>query len=112
MEKMKSLNPNNLGLLVENCQKIEISQFLKESRSKIKEALVHSAIDASGMTIELMTSNMHFGGLRFWFKCPMCERRMGTLFIHPLSQQLGCRGCLGLEYRARRYKGMFEGNVA
>ena len=109
---MKSLKPNNLGVLVEDCQKIIISHFLKDSRLKIKEALIHSEIDASGVAIELITSKMHFGGLRYWFKCPMCERKMGTLFIHPLSQQLGCRSCLGLEYRARRYKGMIEGNIA
>ena len=109
---MKSLNPNNLGrFLVEDCQKIAISSFLKKTKEKLKKALINSEIDAGGVVIELTSSSLHFGGLRYWFKCPVCEKRVGTLFIHPLSQQVGCRGCLGLEYRGRRYKGMVENAI-
>ena len=112
MAKMKSLNPNNLGkFLVEDCQKIAISCFLKKSKEKLKKILITSEIDAGGIAIELTSSNTHFGGLRYWFKCPICEKRVGTLFIHPLNQQVGCRGCLGLEYRGRRYKGMVENSI-
>ena len=36
---MKTLSPNNLGknLLVENCRKIKIKDFLRECRNKLKE---------------------------------------------------------------------------
>ncbi|MSU54532.1 MAG: hypothetical protein EXS48_01670 [Candidatus Staskawiczbacteria bacterium] len=104
------MKSNDLGkrFLVEECQRIEISYFLKQSKEKLKESLMHSKIDASGIALELMTSGMHFGGVRYWFKCPLCSKKMGTLFIHPLNQQVACRGCLGLEYRKIRYKGMIE----
>lgn len=107
---MKSSNPNDLGktFLVEGCQRIEINRFIKKSKEKLKEILIYSEINVSGVPIKLTSSTTHFGGVRYWFKCPLCEKKMGILFIHPLNQYVGCRGCLGLEYRKRRYKGMME----
>ena len=109
----KSMNPNDLGktFLVEECQKIEINTFLKEVRSKLRMALIKYELNAQGVIVELMTSKTGLGGVRYWFKCPQCKGRIGTLFVHALSQNLGCRRCLGLEYRKRRYKGMVENLV-
>ncbi len=114
MRIKKSMKPNDLGnkLLVENCQKISINTFSRQAKKKLKEMFMSSQLEVMDKSVELITSNVHFGGVRYWFKCPLCQRKMGTLYIHPLSQQLGCRGCLGLEYRARRYKGMIEEKVA
>jgi hypothetical protein len=61
----------------------------------------------AGIKVELTTSKTYVGGVRYWFKC-LCGRRVGVLFVHPISNILGCRECLGLEYRKRRYKGMEE----
>ena len=110
---MKTFNPNNSGkrLLVEECQKVSINQYLRGSKVKIKEALLSSKIDIAGVSIGLTTSGTNFGGIRYWFKCPSCNRRVGTLFVHPLRHTTGCRGCLGLEYRSRRYKGMVEARI-
>ena len=107
---MKTLNPNDLGkkLLVEECQKISMNTFSAQLKSKIKETLLLSQIEVLNRNIELTKSDMHFGGVRYWFKCPLCHGRVGTLFVHPISQNVACRGCLGLEYRKRRYKGMVE----
>ncbi len=108
---MKSLNPNNLGLLVEECKKIKISDFLKKSRAGLKEAIIKSELEIDGLSIELTTSKTNFDGLRFWFKCPLCMCRVGVLFRHPVSEAVGCRKCLKLEYRKRRYKGMIENEL-
>jgi hypothetical protein len=104
------MNPNDLGkkFLVEECQQIEISTFLRKAKTKLKETLLSSEIDTGGVPIELTTSKTGFGGTRYWFKCPVCGQRVGKLLIHPLSHKVGCRACLGLEYRKRRYKGMVE----
>jgi len=109
---MKSLNPNNSGkkFLVEECQKIFINTFSRQAKKEAKEMFLTSQIEAMDKTIEITTSNVHFGGVRYWFKCPVCTKRVGTLFIHPLTQQVGCRACLKLEYRSRKYKGMLENN--
>lgn len=106
--KVKSLNPNNLGLLVEECQKIKISDFLKKYRDGLKEALIKSDLEIQGLNIELAISRTCYNGIRFWFKCPLCQKRIGVLFKHPLNNRIGCRKCLNLEYRKRRYKGMIE----
>ena len=108
---MKSLNPNNLGLLVEECKKIKISDFLKKSRAGLKEAMIKSELEVDGLSIELTTSKTAYNGVRFWFKCPLCELRVGVLFGHPVNETIGCRRCLKLEYRKRRYRDMIENRL-
>lgn len=109
--KVKSLNPNNLGLLVEGCQKIKISDFLKKTKAVLKEAMIKSELEVEGLNIELTTSRTGYNGVRFWFKCPLCNLRVGVLFKHPVNEAVGCRRCLKLEYRKRRYKGMLENRL-
>jgi hypothetical protein len=106
---MKSLTPYNLGLLVEGCRKIKISDFLRKYRNEIKKTIIESELEILGLNINLTTSKTCYNGIRFWFKCPLCKKRVGVLFKHPLNNTIGCRKCLNLEYRKRRYKGMIEG---
>jgi hypothetical protein len=110
---MKTLNPNDLGkkYLVEQCQKIKIDDFLKTYRGKLKELIISSELEALGFQIGLTTTKTCYNGLRYWFKCPGCDRRAGVLLKHPLSNKIGCRTCLNLEYRKRRYKGMIEAGL-
>jgi len=102
--------PNDLGkvFLVEECQRIELSDLLKKCRRSIKEALLKSRLETLGVSFYLTTSNTGYGGERIWFECPQCRRRVGTLFLHPITNDAGCRLCLKLEYRKRRFKGMVE----
>ena len=104
------MKPNDLGkkYLVEECQKIEINSFLRKAKRKLREVLINSELSFKGMVIELLISKTGFGGVRYWFKCPQCGHRVGTLFTNAISRNLGCRECLGLEYKKRRYKGMIE----
>jgi len=108
--QMKTLTPNNSGkkYLTEQCHKIKISDYLKQVKNNLKELLISSQLESEGLNIELITSRTNYSGLRFWFKCHRCERRVGILYKHPLSQKIGCRRCLNLKYRSRRYKGMIE----
>ncbi len=93
-------------LLVENCEKIEINSLLKIAKSKLKQALLQSEIEAQGLKIRLATSRTGLGGNeRFWFSCPSCEKRCGILFKHPLSGMIACRNCTGLGYRKCFEKG-------
>jgi hypothetical protein len=104
------MKTNDLGktFLVEECQKIEINTFLRVAKLRLKESLINSELDIQGVVTGLLTSKTGFGGIRYWFKCPSCYKRVGTLFMHAISQKLACRVCLGLEYRKRKYKGMVE----
>ncbi len=109
---MKSLSPNDFGhLTVEQCQKISVKEYTKNFKQKFKEAVLGSALEILKKTIELTTSKTNFGGLRHWFKCPLCTKRVGTLFVHPITQEVGCRECLSLDYRKRRFHKMVEGEL-
>lgn len=62
----------------------------------------------NGFDVEMTTSNTGFGGKRIWFKCPMCQKRIGIVYQHPINSQIGCRSCLNIDYRKRMHKGMVE----
>ena len=72
-----------LAQVVENCQKIRIEHFLKSYRNKLKELILASELEALGARIELTTSKTCYNGTRFWFKCPLCGKRVRVLLKHP-----------------------------
>lgn len=41
----------------------------------------------------------HYGGIRVWFHCPQCSRRVAILYV---TKQLACRHCLQLRYKSQR----------
>ena len=49
--------------------------------------------------IRLTKTLCHFGGYRFWFLCPQCNRRIGILYVS--GSYFACRRCHGLTYRSR-----------
>jgi hypothetical protein len=49
----------------------------------------------------LLTTQPQFGGLRWWFQCPLCRRRVQKLFLPPRASQFGCRECHKLSYTTR-----------
>jgi len=57
--------------------------------------------------IRLATTQCHFGGVRYWFICPLnrngvyCGRRVGTLYLAPGGHYFGCRHCYNLSYESR-----------
>jgi hypothetical protein len=52
----------------------------------------------------LATTRPSFGGLRWWFVCPLivngrtCIRRVGKLYLPPGGRYFGCRHCHDLTY--------------
>ena len=105
---MKSMSPNNSGNLVEGSTKVSINKYVQEVRKQVKEELLIRSANILGTKIGLSQTQTGFGGTRYWFNCPICNSRIGTIFVHQITQRVGCRKCLGLEYRSRRYKGMVE----
>lgn len=57
--------------------------------------------------VSLTTTPCHFGGVRYWFVCPLttegvyCGRRVGTLYLPPGGNYFGCRHCYNLSYKSR-----------
>jgi hypothetical protein len=107
---MKSLDPNNLGnkFIVENCRKVHIKTFLRLAKEKIKKNLLESEVSLQNLPIVLTTSTTHNKGIRYWFECPRCKKRVGIIYKHPFINEFGCRTCLNLKYKKSRFKGMVE----
>ncbi len=112
-KQMKSMKPNDFGkkYLTEQCQKIKLSDFIKKSKQQFKEAILQASIEADGHKLLLNRSRTGFDGTRLWFSCPICNRSAGVLYKHPVSQILGCRKCLKLDYKKHRYSKMIENSI-
>ncbi len=59
--------------------------------------------------IPLGTTRPNYGGLRWWFRCPLkapsgrrCGRRVGKLYLPPGEAYFACRECHELTYQCRQ----------
>ncbi len=65
-----------------------------------------SAGEAMDYQVYLTTTPLPWGGLRWWFICPLtlngcsCGRRVGKLYLPPGGRYFGCRRCYDLTYRS------------
>jgi len=51
--------------------------------------------------VDLVTTQCNLGGVRYWFSCPRCLRRVGGLYLAPGKRHFMCRHCDNLTYRSR-----------
>jgi hypothetical protein len=51
--------------------------------------------------IRLITSPCNLGGVRYWFVCPECGKRVGGLYLVLGRMHFRCRHCNKLTYRSR-----------
>ncbi len=57
-------------------------------------------------TVFLKNTACHFGGVRWWFICPLvvngrnCKRRVGKLYLLSGGRYFGCRHCYDLTYQS------------
>lgn len=50
--------------------------------------------------LKLLYTPCNYGGYRYWFKCPKCDRRVAVL--HAQGDCFYCRKCLNLAYQSQR----------
>ena len=100
-----------MKVLVEQCQKVNINKLVRSVKNDLVSIKLFSKIEALGQIIEVTTTPCYFGNKRFWFICPSCKKRVGTLYKPPTKNGLLCRHCHNLKYRKSRYKGMIENFV-
>lgn len=53
---------------------------------------------------DLLTTNCNYGGFRYWFKCLLCDRRVGKLYKPPGYTEFRCRHCYNLTYHSCRHE--------
>lgn len=51
--------------------------------------------------VGLVKTTCNYGGERFWFGCPWCDRRVATLYLPPGEAEFRCRHCYNLTYWSR-----------
>ena len=51
-------------------------------------------------TVYLEQTDCHYGGVRYWFSCEYCQRRVGILYLS--GCQCACRHCFKLAYKSER----------
>ena len=67
----------------------------------------YSVIDRNGKRtdydyqVSLETTPCNFGGVRYWFICPDCWRRVAVLYLAPGDRRFRCRHCNNLSYHSR-----------
>lgn len=65
--------------------------------------------------VGLTTTRLRFGGVRWWFICPLvvngrpCGRRVAKLYLPPHGRYFGCRHCHDLTYTSCQESHKFDG---
>jgi hypothetical protein len=59
--------------------------------------------------IQMVSTTCHYGGVRWWFACPTCKRRVGTIHLPPGARRFACRRCHDLTYAARQDRRHYSG---
>jgi hypothetical protein len=71
--------------------------------------------ESANYSVELTSTRPRFGGLRWWFICPLivngrvCRRRVGKLYLPPSGRYFGCRQCHSLTYTSCQDSHKFDG---
>ena len=69
--------------------------------------LIYTITDRDGneteykYAVSLVTTPCNFGGVRYWFACPSCGRRVAVLYLAPGDVYFRCRHCNNLTYDSR-----------
>ena len=84
-------------LTVEECQKISILNFNFKHVYVIK-------ITLNSQSVHLSYSRCYYGGKRYWFLCPKCNKQVGTLYRKPMHSLFFCRSCQNLTYQLTKYR--------
>ncbi len=80
---------------------------LEYTRTQTKEAVDYK--------VKLITSKQNFGGVRWWFVCPLvvnnrvCSKRVGKLYLPSGAKYFGCRHCYDLTYTSSLESRQFDG---
>ena len=77
-----------------------------------------SAGEAMDYHVNLATTPLPWGGLRWWFICPLtvngrsCGRRVGKLYLPHDGRYFGCRHCYDLTYTSCQESHKFDACLA
>ncbi len=91
--------------------------FLVEMGERPNIRLLYTTTKPDGEKIDsdyqvwLTWTACRYGGKRFWFLCPYCGRRVGTLYLAGISTKFQCRICSDLTYESRNEPRSYRSNA-
>jgi hypothetical protein len=84
----------------------ELETFISADGDKTYLELTTGGIVNGKQKIELTTTPCNYGGVRWWFICPVvkdgvyCGNRVAKLLLPPAAKFFGCRECYDLTYES------------
>ena len=105
-------NSINFSVIKRDCGTAYESAYI-ELRYTITDNFTGEKTDVN-YKVPLTTTRCHYGGLRYWFLCPLsrggryCGKRVGVIYGNA-GEYFGCRKCANIAYEAQMRGGRFRG---
>jgi len=107
-------------LTVEECERISISTIVRKQVHHVFKLMPDVSLEELNAIIAQRLDNMnyqsilhgyalklyftttvpHLGGVRYWFICPYCKRRVGVLYRPRFAVYFKCRHCYNFTYKS------------
>lgn len=87
---------------VEMYKKIDIASLSIQGTSETTQ----QHININNHKIKIASTRPNYGGLRWWFVCPLCQKRKRVLYLS--SSDYYCRECLKLNYKSQTYRSKYD----
>lgn len=88
----------------ETAATVEVTCDLRELDAPTFTILYKSGEERIEIQGALLTTQPHYGGIRYWFGCPRCGMARRWLYAYPQTRRhrFACRRCHGLRYYSHR----------
>jgi hypothetical protein len=93
-----------LGNTTENSADLEIDAEADEPYARLRYTITRyrdNSTEPYDYRIPLAKTACNLGGMRYWFCCPQCGRRVGKIYRKPMGELFVCRVCNNLSYESR-----------
>lgn len=102
-------NENKIGFSIAKdnqgtpAEKIHLGLFYTITRNDIEKSDMN-------YKIEIAKTPCYYGGVRYWFSCPICSQRVGVLYL--VDKWFTCRHCGEIVYSSQRQSEKYKGFVS
>lgn len=83
----------------DDAEAVDVRCYLAHGRS-------NSSVPLWDCQVSIVSTRPNFGGLRYWFVCPVCSRRCATLYRLKHRNGAACRVCLKLNYPSQHERAL------
>lgn len=95
LAEMKHAGISSSSTLSAALHRLEALGFIEKTR---QGGIAHGG-NPMRQHVPIMTSECNFGGVRYWFGCPRCGRRVAVLYLR--ARGFACRGCNRIAYASQ-----------